>query len=139
MEHLLDSALEPALEAHFARLDEFGEAGGDAAEISSEMFFDFRVADIAMGSGHFLVAAAERMAERFTAYYKQHRGRLREIAEELEQLRETASGRLRDVSAPVPRLLRKQGERRGQEGENWEGEEMLLRRQVVARCLYGSG
>ena len=137
VEHLLDSALEPALEAHFARLDEFGEAGGDAAEISSEMFFDFRVADIAMGSGHFLVAAAERMAERFTAYYKQHRGRLREIAEDLEQLRETASGRLRDVSAPVPRLLRKQGERRGQEGESWEGEEMLLRRQVVARCLYG--
>ena len=55
VEHLLDGALEPALTDHLARLDGLGEA--DAAE----GFFHFRVADIAMGSGHFLVAAIDRI------------------------------------------------------------------------------
>ena len=120
VEHLLDGALEPAMAAHFARLD-------GLEKIGSEMFFDFRVADIAMGSGHFLVAAAERMAKRFTAYYGKNKERLREVTEDLERLGNTATKGLRDVRASVPRSLRDAGER----------EEMLLRRRVVGSCLYG--
>ena len=55
VEHLLDGALAPALTDHFARLADLDDT--DAAE----SFFDFRVADIAMGSGHFLIAAIDRI------------------------------------------------------------------------------
>ena len=131
VEHLLVGSLLPALEEHFTRLDAL-------EQITSEAFFDLRVADIAMGSGHFLVAAAERMAERFVAYYREHREKLQGVEEDLEKLRKTAKQRLDDVSARVPRSLRvKQGEKDGEKEEYWEGELMLLRRQVVGRCVYG--
>ncbi len=55
VEHLLDKALAPALQDHLTRLRAMTDA--DAAEA----FFDFRVADIAMGSGHFLVAVVDRI------------------------------------------------------------------------------
>ncbi len=139
VEHLLEGSLLPALDAHFARIDERLNA---REQINGEIFFDLRVADIAMGSGHFLVAAAGYMAQRFADYYKQHRGRLSGVATHLEELRTTAERRLRDVSAPVPRSLRvkqreKKGAKQGEKEKYWEGEEMLLRRQVVGRCVYG--
>ena len=55
MEHLLDGGLESALDDHFARLRAMDEA--DAADA----LFDFRVVDIAMGSGHFVIAATDRI------------------------------------------------------------------------------
>jgi hypothetical protein len=66
VEHLLDHALEPALEDHVARLDALHAAGDDAALAGA--FFDFRCADIAMGSGHFLVAALDRIEARLSAW-----------------------------------------------------------------------
>ena len=48
VEHLLDGALEPALDEHLERMTGLSDAD------RTEQFFDFRVADIAMGSGHFL-------------------------------------------------------------------------------------
>ena len=47
VEHLLDGALEPALDDHLVRL------GGMDNTDAAEAFFDFRVADIAMGSAIF--------------------------------------------------------------------------------------
>jgi len=35
---------------------------------AGEAFFDFRVADITMGSGHFLVAAVDRIERAFSSY-----------------------------------------------------------------------
>ncbi len=58
VEYLLDGALEPALSEHLARMDSMDDT--DAAE----RFFDFRVADIAMGSGHFLIGAIDRIERR---------------------------------------------------------------------------
>ena len=55
VEHLLNGSLEPALKDHLARVKALDEA--DAAE----QLFDFRVADLAMGSGHFLIAAIDRI------------------------------------------------------------------------------
>ncbi|QYU69789.1 hypothetical protein J4558_06575 [Leptolyngbya sp. 15MV] len=62
VDHLLDAALAPALEAHAARIAAL-EDDRDAADA----FFDFRLADIAMGSGPFLVAAMDRVEQALTA------------------------------------------------------------------------
>jgi hypothetical protein len=62
IDHLLDQALEPALHDHFTRLGALDEAGAAAR------FFDFRVADIAMGAGHFLLAAADRIERAYWGY-----------------------------------------------------------------------
>ena len=64
VEHLLDGSLQPALEDHFARLGELDDT--DAAEA----FFDFRVADIAMGSGHFLIAAIDRVEKGMADFWR---------------------------------------------------------------------
>lgn len=45
VEHLLNHALEPALKEHAGRLDRLDDTE------AAQQFFDFRVADIAMGSG----------------------------------------------------------------------------------------
>jgi hypothetical protein len=62
VEHLLERALEPALDDHLKRLDALGEAD------ATEALFDFRIAAIAMGSGHFLVAAIDRIERRIADY-----------------------------------------------------------------------
>ena len=66
VEHLLDEALEPAIEEHLANLKSLGEAE------RAERFFDFRVADIAMGSGHFLIAAIDRIEHRFVGWLEEN-------------------------------------------------------------------
>ena len=70
VEHLLDSALEPAIAAHLARIRALLGRGDEAA--AAEAFFDFRVADLAMGSAHFLVAAIDRIEAKFTAFLTEH-------------------------------------------------------------------
>src|SRR3989338_3080372 len=82
VEHLLEHALEPALQDHLTRLDtRTDRQAGDA-------FFDFRVADIAMGSGHFLVAAVDRIERAFSRYMVKRQ--LTDVMAELERLRKTA-------------------------------------------------
>ena len=112
VEHLLDRALEPALAEHLARLD------GMSDREAGRRFFEFRVADIAMGSGHFLVSAVDRIERRFANYLA---GRpLPDVREELARLRRTATDNL---------------------GEEWSGDAIedtqLLRRQVARRCIFG--
>ena len=63
VEHLLEHALDPALDDHLARV----AAHYDDRE-KSERFFDFHVADIAMGSGHFLVAAIDHMERKLSGF-----------------------------------------------------------------------
>ncbi|RIK74178.1 MAG: hypothetical protein DCC67_16905, partial [Planctomycetota bacterium] len=112
VEHLLEHALEPALSDHAARLDQLDEA--DAAEA----LFDFRVADIAMGSRHFLVAAVDHIERALSQYLS--RRRLPGVQTELAQLR----------SAAVEAL--------GPLAEQIEIEDtQLLRRLIARRCIYG--
>ena len=112
VEHLLDHALEPALDDHLARLDELDERA------AGEAFFDFRIADIAMGSGHFLVAAVDRIERRFATYLA---GRpLLDVTDELTRLRERAKEVIEEY------------------GGRFEVEDtLLLRRQIARRCIYG--
>ncbi len=113
VEHLLDRALEPAIDDHLARLD----ALYDPRE-AADRFFDFRAADIAMGSGHFLVAAVDRIERRLSNYLAKRP--LPGVADELERLRKTALESL---------------------GQDWIGDPIedtqLLRRQIARRCIFG--
>jgi hypothetical protein len=116
VEHLLDHALEPALDDHLARLQALIDAGDEHG--AAEAFFDFRVADIAMGSGHFLVAAVDRIERRLSHLLARHH--LAGVANELNRLRDVAVANLKDLAA-------------GREIEH----STLLRRQIARRCIYG--
>ena len=113
VEHLLDRSLEPALDDHFARLDELDELE------AAESFFDFRVADIAMGSGHFLVAAVDRIEARYSGYLAKRP--LPQVAQEVAHLRAAATEALGDAADSY---------------EEFE-DNALLRRLIARRCIYG--
>lgn len=112
VDHLLDAALTPALEAHAARIAAM-EDDADAADA----FFDIRIADIAMGSGHFLVAAMDRVEQALSALLV--RRPLPGVENELQALRAAAEGALGGLpNLPIDR-------------------DQLLRRQIALRCIYG--
>jgi hypothetical protein len=116
VEHLLDHALEPALDDHVARLDSLMTAGEEAQ--AAEAFFDFRCVDLAMGSGHFLVAAVDRIEARLSAFLALHP--IPQVTAELDRLRKAAFEALGPLA----------------EGVEIE-HASLLRRQVARRCVYG--
>ena len=116
VEHLLDHALKPALDDHVARLNTLRTSGDDAA--LADAFFDFRCADIAMGSGHFLVAALDRIEARLSGWLALHP--VPAVTAELSRLRDTALAALGDLEAGV---------------EIETGS--LLRRQIARHCVYG--
>lgn len=119
VEHLLESALDPTLAEHLERvkqlLDE--ERQADAADV----LFDFRVADIAMGSGHFLVGAATHIADAIEDFLIANP--IPGVSAELESLRKSAKARLAEA------------------GVNADGVDItntdLILRQVAKRCIYG--
>ncbi len=116
VEHLLNHALEPALAHHLARISALLEHGDEAA--ATEAFFDFRCVDLAMGSGHFLVAAVDRIEARLSGFLALHP--IGPVNAELEALRRAALDALGELSDGV-------------EIETTS----LLRRQVARRCVYG--
>ena len=116
VEHLLDNALERALDAHIARLERLWDADDSAG--LSDAFFDFRCADIAMGSGHFLVAALDRIEARLSAWLALHP--VPGVTDELVRLRNTALRSLGDLGV----------------GVDIESSS-LIRRQVARHCVYG--
>ncbi len=116
VEHLLDHALEPALDAHLERLKELLNAG--KVNEAGDALFDFRCADIAMGSGHFLVAATDRIELRLAEFLEENE--IPRLGEELAQLRASARSNLGDAA------------------DYYEiDDRMLLRRLVARRCVYG--
>lgn len=116
VEHLLDGALESALTDHLARVSAQLDAGQHKA--AARDLFDFRVADLSMGSAHFLVSAIDRIEARFSRFLVERP--MAEVSEELNELRSVASTQL-------GRSL--------DESEIDDG--MLLRRQIARRCIYG--
>lgn len=112
VEHLINHALEPAIDAHLRRLDALPD------DEAARAFFDFRVADIAMGSGHFLVAAVDRLERRFSQCLAARP--LPAVREELARLKAAAHEALGPAA----------------EGVVIE-DTQLLRRQIARRCIYG--
>ncbi len=91
-------------------------AGDEAAAAAA--LFDFRCADIAMGSGHFLVAAVDRIEARLSAFLALNP--IPPVNAELDRLRDIALEALGDLA------------------DGYEIETAaLLRRQVGRRCIYG--
>lgn len=116
VDHLLDEALEPALVDHLARVRAVADPTAAA-----EAFFDFRIADIAMGSAHFLVAAVDRIERAFTAFLAEHN--LPGVRAELGTLRAAALKALGPTADVVD--------------DERLGDAALLRRQIARRCVYG--
>jgi hypothetical protein len=116
VEHLLERALDPTLEEHLEKVRELLDDDKPAG--AAEKFFDFRVADLAMGSGHFLIAAIDRMEVQMAAFLADHP--IPAINQELDRLKIASREAL---------------------GANADGYEIepgaLLRRQIARRCIYG--
>ncbi|MDF1596193.1 MAG: hypothetical protein P1T08_08855 [Acidimicrobiia bacterium] len=117
VEHLLEHALEPALDDHLKRLRELTDAGEEHK--AADAFFDFRCADIAMGSGHFLVAAVDHIEARLSSFLAEHP--IPGVVNELERIRAAAFENLGPDLADAYEIE----------------QASLLRRQVARRCIYG--
>ena len=113
VEHLLERSLDPALEDHTARLDKLND------DQAAQAFFDFRVADIAMGSGHFLVSAIDSVERALTSYIAKRP--LRGVRAELAKLRAASVEQLASLADQVDKIEDTQ----------------LLRRLIARRCVYG--
>lgn len=113
VDHLLDHSLEPALAEHCEQVRTLANQGRTTE--AGELFFSFRAADLAMGSGHFLVAATDRVAARLAVLHAELR--LPSVAQQLDQLRAAS-----DQAMQQPQRLT---------------DLSLIRRVVARRCIYG--
>ena len=114
VEPLLDEALEKGLDEHLKKLEAL-----DSEVDKAEQFFNFRVADISMGSGHFLVAAVDRMEKRLGKWLTENP--LPNVQRELDRLRDVA----KDALGKAEGLIQIE-----------DGQ--LLRRMIAKRCIYGA-
>jgi hypothetical protein len=114
VEHLLERSLDPALDAHLERVKAVLEDGDQVG--AADLFFDFKVADLAMGSAHFLTAAIDHIEQRMAGFLDTHP--IPGVTNELRRLEEAAKEKLgENATVPEP--------------------SSLLRRQIARRCIYG--
>lgn len=116
VDHLIERSITPALEAH---LDKIADRLAKGEVVSRTEFFDFRVADLAMGSGHFLVAAVDKIEASMRTFLTEH-----DIPDVRQELL-TIAGVARDA-LETDEIAKSEVEEIG-----------LLRRQVARRCVYG--
>lgn len=117
VDHLIERSIEPALTQHLNKIADHLEAGDAAA--ASRDFFDFRVADLAMGSGHFLVAAVDKTEALMRTFLAQHT--VPGVTDELVRLAEVAEAALGSDDVAKSEV----------------DQTSLLRRQIARRCIYG--
>lgn len=117
VDHLIERSVQPALEAHLAKVADLAGQGNDRE--ATEAFWDFRVADIAMGSAHFLVAAIDKIERGMRDFLTVHR--VEGVMAELARLEAKAKEALHGDT----------------EGEAAITKAQLLRRQIARRCVYG--
>jgi hypothetical protein len=116
VEHLLERSLDPALDAHLEKVKALIAKQDHAG--AGELFFDFRVADLAMGSGHFLTSAIDHIEQRMAAFLAEDGNVIPGVTAELLKLENAAIDAL-GPDAPEPERS------------------SLLRRQIARRCIYG--
>ena len=116
VEHLLERSLDPALDAHLEKVKALLAKQDHAG--AGELFFDFRVADLAMGSGHFLTSAIDHIEQRMAAFLAEDGNVIPGVTAELLKLESAAIDAL-GPDAPEPERS------------------SLLRRQIARRCIYG--
>ena len=117
VDHLIERSVEPALDAHLERVRELMQSGRE--HDAAALFFDFRVADLAMGSAHFLVAAVDKIERGMRDFLTATP--VPGVRAELQRLAETARAALGADTQAATAIT----------------EAQLLRRQVARRCVYG--
>ncbi|MGP9604998.1 Eco57I restriction-modification methylase domain-containing protein [Brachybacterium sp. AOP42-E1-35] len=117
VDHLIDRSLVPKLTAHLDQIEDL-LTRGDAAAATRE-FFNFRVADLAMGSGHFLIAAVDKIEALMRTFLTEHA--VPGVTDELLRLASAAKDALGSDTVAKSEV----------------DEIGLLRRQVARRCIYG--
>lgn len=119
VDHLIERAIDPSLDEHLSRIRQLLDEGkeNDAAK----NFFDYRVADLAMGSAHFLVAAVDRIESKMRSFLAQPGNEIAGVSNELERLAEAARKALGDDLVAIDDI----------------DDAVLLRRQIARRCVYG--
>lgn len=119
VDHLVERTIDPTLDRHLERIRQLVEEG--KTHDAAKDFFDYRVADLAMGSGHFLVAAIDRIEAKMRDFLADPEISMPGVTSELERLAQAAKEALgRDEAA----------------FEDIE-QATLLRRQIARRCVYG--
>jgi hypothetical protein len=117
VDHLIEQAIVPGLSSHLERIASHLSRGDGAA--AARDFFDFRVADLAMGSGHFLVAAVDKIEALMRTFLAEHT--VLGVTDELLRLAEVAK-----QSLGTDDVAKSEVDEIG-----------LLRRQIARRCIYG--
>ena len=117
VDHLIEEAIVPSLNAHLARVASHLSKGDSAT--AGRAFFDFRVADIAMGSGHFLIAAVDKIEALMRTFLTEHS--VPGVTDELLRLAGVAKDALGTDEVAKSEV----------------DEVGLLRRQIARRCIYG--
>lgn len=117
VDHLIERSIVPTLTAHLDKIAEY-LAEGDSSAAARE-FFDFRVADLAMGSGHFLVAAIDKIESLMRTFLTQHN--VPGVTDEILRLAAVARDALGADDVAKSEV----------------DEVGLLRRQIARRCIYG--
>lgn len=117
VDHLIERSVEPALEAHLDRVKTLMDQ--EREREAGELFFDFRVADLAMGSAHFLVAAVDKIERGMRDFLTVTP--VPGVRAELQRL----AGKAQEALGPDVQAARA------------ITEAQLLRRQVARRCIYG--
>ena len=117
VDHLIERSVEPALDAHLGRVKALLDEGRERE--AGDLFFDFRVADLAMGSAHFLVAAVDKIERGMRDFLTATP--VPSVIAELGRLEEKAKTAL-GVDTEAAEAIKKS---------------QLLRRQVARRCIYG--
>jgi hypothetical protein len=119
VDHLVERSVDPVLTAHLGRIKEHLDKGDSARAYLD--FFDFRVADLAMGSGHFLVAAVDRIEMHMRTFLANGATQVPGVVDELARLRASAIEALGRDEAAIEEIE----------------DASLLRRQIARRCIYG--
>jgi hypothetical protein len=119
VDHLVQKAIDPTIDVHLEKIAALLRAG-DTATAGRE-FFDFRVADLAMGSAHFLVAAVDRIEAKMRSFLAEPGNAVPAVTDELARLRKAATEALGGDEIAISEI------------EDFA----LLRRQIARRCVYG--
>jgi hypothetical protein len=119
VDHLVERAIDPTLDKHLERIAAYLRSGDQAT--ASREFFDFRVADLAMGSAHFLVAAVDRIEAKMRAFLANPATTVPGVVDEILRLRKAAIDALGGDEIAINEIE----------------DPSLLRRQIARRCIYG--
>jgi hypothetical protein len=119
VDHLVERAIDPTIDKHLEKISGYLKAGDQAT--AGREFFDFRVADLAMGSAHFLVAAVDRIEAKMRSFLSIPENNVPGVIDEIHRLRKAATEALRDDEIAINEIE----------------DPSLLRRQIARRCIYG--